>query len=194
MFASLVALDGFYLLLSTQLTTDLTLDPCFIYCHICKQKSLFVVLKQLKTTLWIVDAFLFLIDCEQTRHLQLSCEMVITLPSDIFNSSVFSPNFNLRSAKTSLWSFFGVFRDNCRIWSTWAFSIILPVWPRLKSAKHLLTAVSDAAESEWHLSSHSFAWTRFFLSESNALSTHEIQILPLFWKFAIIASINNFNL
>ena len=29
----------------------------------------------------------------------------------------------------------------------------------------------------------------FFPSESNALSTHEIQIFPLFWKFATVASL-----
>ena len=34
-----------------------------------------------------------------------SCKTVNTLPSDIFNSSDISCNFNLRSAKTNLWSF-----------------------------------------------------------------------------------------
>ena len=29
----------------------------------------------------------------------------------------------------------------------------------------------------------------FFLSEGNALSTHKIQIFPLFWKFATVASL-----
>ena len=48
----------------------------------------------------------------------------IYLSSDIFNSSTISRNFNLRSPKRSLWRFFfSVFRDNCRIWATWAFSI-----------------------------------------------------------------------
>ena len=53
-----------------------------------------------------------------------SCKMVNTLPSGIFNSSAISCNFNLWSAKMSLWSVFGVFQDNCRIWVTWAFSTI----------------------------------------------------------------------
>ena len=35
-----------------------------------------------------------------------SCKMVNSLPFDIFNSSAISCNFNLRSAKMSLWSFF----------------------------------------------------------------------------------------
>ena len=54
---------------------------------------------------------------------------------------------------------FGVFRDNCQIWVTWVFSIICVC---LKSAYHLLTIVSHRAESEYHLSSHCFAWTVFF--------------------------------
>ena len=51
----------------------------------------FIALKQLQTALWIVDAFLFLIDCEQTRS--------------IFKVSAISRNFNLRSVKTILWIF-----------------------------------------------------------------------------------------
>ena len=43
-------------------------DPCFIHCHIFMQKLLFVALKQLQSTLWIVDELLFLIDCEQMCH------------------------------------------------------------------------------------------------------------------------------
>ena len=57
---------------------------------------------------------------------------------------------------------------------------------RLKSAYHLLIIVSDGAEPQQHLSSYYFAWTVFFPSESNALSTHEIQIFPLFWKFTTV--------
>ena len=60
MFVSLVALDGFHLLMSTQLTADLidwikVGDPCFIHGHIFMQKLLFVALKHLQTTLLIVD-------------------------------------------------------------------------------------------------------------------------------------------
>ena len=53
-----------------------------------------------------------------------SCKMVNILPSDIFNSSAISHNFNLLLAKTSLWSIFGVFQDNWQIWASWTFSII----------------------------------------------------------------------
>ena len=42
------------------------MDLGFIHSHISKQKP---VLKQLQTSLWIVDVLLFLIDWEQTQHL-----------------------------------------------------------------------------------------------------------------------------
>ena len=79
-------------------------DSYFIHCNIFVQK-LFVVLKQWQTMLWIVD--LFLIDCgthfEHSFFIdKCSCKMV---PSDIFNSSTILHNFNLQSAKMSLWSF-----------------------------------------------------------------------------------------
>ena len=52
------------------------------------------------------------------------CKIVNTLPSDIFNSSAISCNFNFWSAIMSLWSFFDIFPDNSWIWATWAFCII----------------------------------------------------------------------
>ena len=73
-----------------------------------------------------------------------SCHMVNTLHFDLFNSSVISHNFNLRSAKTSLWSFWGLPGQLPNLRSTSLVSIL----PRLKSAYHLLTVVTDGAESE----------------------------------------------
>ena len=69
MFVTLIAFDGFHLLLSTQLTADLTPEWSggSIITYLCK-KLLFVALKQLQTTLWIIDALLFLIDCVQIWH------------------------------------------------------------------------------------------------------------------------------
>ena len=70
MFASLVALNNFHLLLSTQLTTNLTLEwsggSMFHPLSHIYAKPPFFALKQLQTTLWITDTFL--IDCEQTQH------------------------------------------------------------------------------------------------------------------------------
>ena len=115
MFASLIALNSFHLLTSTQLTTNLTLE--------WSGGSMFHPLSHIyaktpfccaETTFWIVDALLFLIDCSKSStHFEHSflvdkcvCKMVNTLSSDIFDSSAISRNFNLLSVKTSLWSFF----------------------------------------------------------------------------------------
>ena len=72
MFASLVTLDGFHLLLSTQLTADLTLEwsggSMFHPLLHIYAKLLFVTLKQLQSMLWIVNVLLFFIDYEQMRH------------------------------------------------------------------------------------------------------------------------------
>ena len=94
-----------------------------------RQNSFFVTLKQWQTTVWIFNT-LFLIDCERRgNHFEhcflidkCSCKMVNTLSFDISNSYAISSNFNLRSAKMSLWSFFGIFRANYRL--TWQFNII----------------------------------------------------------------------
>ena len=107
-------------------------DPCFIHCHIFMQKLLLIALKQLQTTLRIVDALLFLIDCEQTQH-------------SLWTQLSIWPMFKQKGEYTAIWylqllcyltqlqfaisqnefaEFFGVFLDNYRIWATWAFSII----------------------------------------------------------------------
>ena len=118
MFASLVTLDGFHLLMSTQLTANLTPEwsggsmfhplshiyekNSFLLCwNSCKQRSE----SSTRCCFWSTVSkrgthfeHNFLID-------KYSCKIVSTLSSDIFNSSAISRNFNLRSAKTSLWIF-----------------------------------------------------------------------------------------
>ena len=42
--------------------------PCFIHCHIPTHKIFFTSLEQLQTALWILDALLFLVGCEQTQQ------------------------------------------------------------------------------------------------------------------------------
>ena len=73
---------------------------------------------------------------------KFSGKMVNILPSDMFNSSVVPRNFNLWLAKTSLWSFFGVFG-----WPECS-ALFVSVWPYLKSSYHLLTIISNGAESK----------------------------------------------
>ena len=100
-------------------------NPCFIHCHIFTQKLLFVALKQLETTLWIVDVLLFLIDCEQTQHSfwTLTSHWQMFIDKWWIHCLLIS-SIPLRSHATSICSVFGVFRDNYGIWVTRAFSII----------------------------------------------------------------------
>ena len=74
--------------------------------------------------------------------------MVNTLPSDIFNSSAISRNFNLRSAKTSLWSFLVFSETTAEFGRPEVSASFVYVRPHLKLAYYLLTVVSDGAESE----------------------------------------------
>ena len=105
---------------------------CFIHCHIFMQKNSFLLrwnsCKQRSESSTRCCFWSTVRKC--STHFQhsflidkCSSKMVNTLPSDIFNSSAISINFNLWSAKTSLWRFC-IFWDNCRIWATWAHSII----------------------------------------------------------------------
>ena len=119
-------------------------DPYFIHCHIFIQKILFVVLKQLETTLWIIDVLLILIDCEQTLHHfeysflidKYSCKMVNTLPSDIFQSSAILCNFNLWLTKTSC-IIFCVFRITSKFGQPEHSASFVSVQPCLKVTYHL---------------------------------------------------------
>ena len=107
-------------------------DPCFIYCHMFMQKLLFVALKQLQTALWIVDALLFLIGCEQTRQplwTQLSQWQMFMQNGEYtafwyLQLLCYITQLQFTIGKNEFVEFFGVFRDNCRIWVTWAFTII----------------------------------------------------------------------
>ena len=193
MFAPLVTLDGFHLQQSTQLSANLTPGSMFISIakYLCKNSFLLhwnscKQCSELLTCFWSTVS-------KRGTHFEhnfliekCSCKMMNTLPSDIFNSSAISCIFYLWSAETSWWSFFGVFRDNCWIWVTWAFSIIC--------------VCTTAFKVSIPPNNHCFRWSRvritliklllclnsiFFPSESNALSTHKIQIF-LFWKFATV--------
>ena len=103
-------------------------DSCFIHYYIFTQKLLFVALKQLQTTLWIIDT-LFLIDCEPTQHTlfeysflidKCSCKMVFYYLQLLY----YLTQLQFTIGQNEFVEFFGVFQDNCQIWATWAFSII----------------------------------------------------------------------
>ena len=107
-----------------------------------------------------------------------SCKIVNTLPSNIFNSSAITRNFNL-------WSW-----DNRQIWATWAFSIICVCMTAFKVSIPPLNCCFRWSRV-WITLTKPLLWLNsiFPPSESNALSTDDIQIFPLFWKFATVASL-----
>ena len=146
-FVSLVILDSFHLQVSTQLTADLTPEwsggsMFHPLSHIYEKKLLLVVLKQLQTTLWIVDR-LFLIDCEQTWHplwTQLSYWQMFMQNGEY--TAFWSSLTLLLSHATSIYDwlkwvcgvFFGVFRDNWRIGRPERSASFVSVRQPLKSA------------------------------------------------------------
>ena len=92
---------------------------------------LFVELKQLQTTLLIVDE-LFLIDWEQTLHplwSQLSHWQMFMQNGEYtvfwyLQLPYYLMQLPFTIGQNEFGEVFGVFRDNCRIWVTWAFSYI----------------------------------------------------------------------
>ena len=76
-----------------------------------------------------------------------SCKMVNTMPSDIFNSSAILC-FNLQLAKTNLWSFLVFSGTNAEFGQSKHLASFVFVQPHLRSVYHLLTIVSNGADSE----------------------------------------------
>ena len=76
--------------------------------------------------LWIVDALLFLIDCEQN----IAPHFLHSIPTDKCSCRIHCfliSSTPLLSHTTSIYEFmeyFGVFWNNSQIWATWVFSII----------------------------------------------------------------------
>ena len=109
-----------------------------------------------------------------------SCKMVDTLSSDIFKASDFSRNSNLWSVKTSLWSFFGVFLDNCRICASWAFIIIRVCTTAFKVSVPPLNHCFRRSGVQITLIKPLLCLNTIFRSESYALSTHNIHLAHCF--------------
>ena len=154
MFAFLVVLDSFYLLLSTQLTAHLT--------PVWSGGSMFHPLSHIYTKTPFCCAETVANSTRNRRHVvafdRLSANATLTLNTAFSLTDVHAKWWihcfliaptPLLSHETSTYSrpkwvcgvffFFGVFQDNCRIWC---------VQLRLESAYHLLSVVSDRAESE----------------------------------------------
>ena len=96
------------------------------------QKLLFVSLKQLQTMLWIINALLFSIDCEQTQHplwTQLSHWLMFMQNGEYtafwyLQLLCYLTQLQFTISQNEFVEFFGVFWDNCWFWMIWAFSII----------------------------------------------------------------------
>ena len=86
--------------------------------------------------------------------------------------------------------FFCVFWNNCRIQVTWAFGIICGYTTAFKVSIPPLNYYFQQSSVQITLIKSLLCLNSiFFWSESNALSTHKIQIFPLFWKFATVTSL-----
>ena len=166
--------------------------PCFIHCHIFTQKFLFVALKQLKITLWIVDSLLFLIDCEQTQYplrTQHSHRQMFAQNDEYLQLFCYLRQLQFTIGQNEFVEFFCVFRNNCRIWVTWVFSIICVCTTTFKVSIATFHRCFRRSRVRITLIKPLLCLKSIFPSESNVLSTHKIQIFPLFWKFATVASL-----
>ena len=127
-------------------------DPCFIHCHIFMQKTPFCCIETVANNALNCRHSVVLdwlrANVASTSNTTFSCKMVNTLPSDIFNSFAISCNFNLRSAKTYLWSFLVFSGTTAKFGWPEHSALFASVWLHIKSAYHLLTVVSIGAESD----------------------------------------------
>ena len=78
--------------------------------------------------------------------LKCSCKMVNTLPSEIFKVSAISHNFNLRSPKPILWTFFMFSEAIAEFGRPERLASLVFIRPRLKSANHFSTFCLDGTE------------------------------------------------
>ena len=136
MFVSLVALDGFHLLLSTSLTVSLTpkwsggsmfhpLLHIYATTPLCCIKT--VANKALNC--WCVVVFHQLwANAAPTLNTAFSLTNVHEKCSihclRISSTPLLSPTMSIYNQPKQVRGVFGVFQDNCWIWVTWAFSII----------------------------------------------------------------------
>ena len=116
-------------------------------------KLLFIVLKQLQTTLWIVDTLLFLIDYEQTRHplwTQISHWQTF-MQNGEYNAFwylqllCYLMKLQFMIGQNDFVEFFG---KTAEFGHPEYSASLVSVQPHLKSAYHLLTIVSHRVESE----------------------------------------------
>ena len=161
MFASLVVLDGFHLLLSTQLTADFTqewssgsmfhpLSRIYANSPFCLIET--VANNALNRRRVVVFDQLWA-NAAPTLNTAFSLTNVYAkwwIHYLLTSSTPLQAYATLRSAKTSLWRFFVCVFSGTTAEFGWPerSASFVPVQQCLKSAYHLLTVVSDVAESE----------------------------------------------
>ena len=99
----------------------------YIVTYLCKNS--FCCIKTV-ATLWVVNALLFLIDCEQTQlwtqlsHWQMFMQNGEYTAFWYLQLLCYLTQLQFKIVQNEFVEFFGVFQDNWRIWVTWVFSII----------------------------------------------------------------------
>ena len=157
----LVALDGFHLMLSTQLTANLTLEwsggSMFHPLSHIYVKTIFCCIETVSNNAlncWHVIVFDWLWTNMNPLWTQLSHWQIIMQNSEYtafwyFQLICYLMQLQYMIDQNKFVEFFSVFQNNnCWIWVTRASTSFASVWPRLKSAYHLLTIASDRAESK----------------------------------------------
>ena len=193
MFASLVTLDGFHLLLSTQLTANLTLER--------SGGSMFHPLSHIytKTPFCCIET---VANKTLNRWLGVVFDQLWANAAPTLNTAFSLTNVHakwwihcllisstpLLSHTTSIYDWpkrvCGIFQDNCKIWATWTFSIICVCPTTFK------VSIPSPEQSPNNTYQAIALLEQYFSpSESNTLSTHKIQIFSLFWKLATVASL-----
>ena len=140
MFASLVALDGYYLLLFTQLTADLTLEwrgGCLSIVTYLRKNSFCCV--QTVDRLWVNAAPNLNTAFSLTNaHAKwwIHCLLISSIPLLSYATSIYDRPKRVCGV---FWCFLG----NCRIWATCAFGVIVSCATAFKVSIPSLTVVSD---------------------------------------------------
>ena len=200
MFTALIALNSFHLLLYTQLTAIRlrreVVNLSLIYCHLLTQNLFFFALKQLQTTLWIVDALLLLIHCEQTVHplwTRLSHRQMFMQNGEYtafwyLKLLYFFIQLQFMIGQNEFVKFLVFSRTTAEFRQPERSASFVCLRQRLKSTCHLLTIISDGVYSEYYPSTHWFAWTIYFFHQKPMLYQHTKLFFPLFWKFATVSN------
>ena len=193
MFVSFVVLDGFHLLLSTQLSANLTPE--------WSGRSTFHPLSHIYTETpfsCIETVANNALNCRHGVFDRLWTNAAPSLNTAVSLTNVYA---NIHGEYTAFWylqllcylmqlqftidqnefvEFFGVFWDNCWIWATWAFTIFCVGITVFKVSISPLNCCFQRSRFRITLNYIALLEQYFFPPKSNALSTHEIHFFYCF--------------